>query len=55
MLYLVPFALLIAVAADEIETGVNNQDVKALQALVAKAKTPLEQALVQSRWAQVAM
>ena len=58
MLYLVPFALILAVAAmaaDEIETGVNNQDVKALQALAAKAKTPLDQALVQSRWAQVAM
>jgi tetratricopeptide (TPR) repeat protein len=53
---LFPFALAVAaLAATDVETSVNHQDGKALQAMAAKAKTPLEQALIYSRWAQVAM
>jgi len=55
-----------ALAVNDIETSVNNQDVKALQALAAKAKAQAEakpgdaaalgqQALASSRLAQVAM
>jgi len=57
---------LTALAASDIETSVNAQDAKALQALAAKAKAEAEKkpadavawghaALASSRWAQVAM
>ena len=61
-----PFLAATAYAATDLDNAVNNQDVKALQALAAKAKTladakpndaalALQLALADSHWAQVAM